>query len=205
MDPEKASLLFGEVPSWANPDDQDDWATLVAQRLGIPDDASSGEIMRLMLHETVATQIAEENPAEVWAAAKRMIGEGIEPEDVLDNLVMALTPSIQASVADERPFDPAGYAAALTRLPLPTSAEVEAAMVAIAWEHQPIPFDDLDRLTGERLGFAHEEEPFRSLLDRISDQTMDPDGPLVLLAGDQVVEPISLCAGIVLTAPSQRR
>jgi hypothetical protein len=199
MDPQKASLLFGDVPPWADLDDREDRATLLAERLAIPDDASSGQIVRLMLYETVATQIAEENPPEVWATARRLMVRGMESDQVLANLVIALEPSIHRSITDERPFDLAAYAAALGHLPLPTPAETETTMVAVTREQQPIPIDDLERLTGELLGFAHEEEPFWSLLDEVSDQIMDPDGPLVLLAGDLVVEPESLCSGIVLT------
>jgi len=199
VEPQKVSLLFGDVPVGFDPDDREDRAALLAERLGIPDDASSGALVRLMLYETVATQIAEEDPPEVWATARRLLGRGLEPDQVLANLVMTLAPSIHASMADEVLFDPVAYAAALERLPLPTPAEIEAAMLEVTREHQPIPIDDLERLTRERLGFAHEAEPFQSLLDQVSDQIMDPDGPLVILAGDQVVEPASLCAGIVLT------
>ncbi|HZT67241.1 MAG TPA: SEC-C metal-binding domain-containing protein [Acidimicrobiales bacterium] len=199
MDPVKVSVLFDELPGWADPDDREDRAALLADRLGIPEDASSGELFRLAVYETVATQIAEEDPPEVWATASRLLDAGLDRESVLGQLVMALLPRLSAAVGGQEPFDRDAYVDALTRLPLPSVEELEELLCSLVRRHQPVGFDDLEEMASAELGYALEEEPYRSLMDRVTEELTDPDGPLLLLCGDRVVDPNALCAGAVLT------
>ena len=178
------------------------------RRPGRPLGAPGGQIdtgpgavgaFRLAAYEVVANQIADGEPPFVWEAAQRLLARGLDRHDVLQNLVIALIPHFQAAVTDKEPFDEAAYASALDRLPLPAFEEVAGAIVAIARERQPIDADDLETLAMSSLGLPAAEEPFRTLLDKVMDGIVDPDGPLEYLAGNLVVEPASLCANAVLT------
>ncbi len=156
-------------------------------------------LFRLAMYEVIANQIAQGEPPAVWETARRLLATGLDRRRVLHNLVLTLNAEVQASLAGDRKFDVAGYVAALGRLPLPTAEEVEAAMVAIVRDRQPIPVDELESRAMAGLGMPSGTEPFQTLMDLVSDRAMDPAGPLALLAGDRVVHPESLLQGVALT------
>lgn len=197
MDADKVALLFGRVPASADPDDPDDRALLLSDQFRPRESLAGG--FRLALYETVASQIVDGDPPAVWETARRLLAMGEDRRRVLHELVLTLNGQIEATLRDKRAFDAAAYAAALDRLPLPTVREMEAAMVAIVRDRQPIAVDELESLAMGRLGLPVGEEPYESLLDWVGDHVFAPDGPLAMLAGDRVVEPESLCEGIVLT------
>jgi hypothetical protein len=107
VDAEKVALLFGDVPSWADPDDPEDRAALLTSDDDLLDDDSPPTVFRAMVYETIATQIADEDPPEVWATARRLTALGLDREAVLRNASLALIPAIQAALDKEEPFDPA--------------------------------------------------------------------------------------------------
>jgi SEC-C motif len=197
MDDAKIALVFGTVPEWADPDDEDDRAQLLADQI----DTGSGPVgaFRSAAYEVIANQIAGDDPPFVWETAQRLRAEGLDREDVLRNLVLALLPQLQAAVTDKVPFNRAAYAASLDRLPLPTFEDLAQALVGITRERQPIAIDDLESRTMSSFGLPVDEEPYRSLLDNVMDAIVDPDGLLEYLAGNLVVEPASLCGNAVLT------
>ncbi|MGH2651150.1 MAG: hypothetical protein ACRDHK_08080, partial [Actinomycetota bacterium] len=197
MDPAKVELLFGRVPAWADPDDPDDRSVLLREQ-GFGRDDAPGRV-RLATYEAIANQIAEGEPPEVWETARRLLQMGLDRRRVLHNLVLTINAEVQASLAGDRRFDVASYVAALGRLPLPTAEAVEAAMVAIVRDGQPVPVDDLESRVMAELGMQSGTEPFETLVDLVSDRAMDPSGPLALLAGERVVHPGSLLREIVLT------
>ncbi|HEY8202331.1 MAG TPA: SEC-C domain-containing protein, partial [Actinomycetota bacterium] len=196
MESEKVALLFGTVPSWADPDDPDDRSSLLSREFGTQE--GPGTTLRLALYETLANQIADDDPPAVWATAQRLLATGMDRHRVLQNLVMALNTHVLVAL-DGQAFDPPAYEKALDRLPLPDAADVLAAMVAVTRDRQPIGFEELEDLVSAQLGLPAGEEPYRTLLDRVIDHATSPRGPLALLAGDRVVDPESLSAGIVLT------
>ncbi|GEM_PF-209524 len=198
MDAAKVELLFGRVPTWADPDDPEDRGVLLAEQ-GLGNDADGLGRFRRAMYEVIANQIADQEPPAVWATAQRLLGMGLDRRRVLHSLALTFEAQVQASLGEDRAFDVAAYMAALARLPLPTAEEVEEAMVAIVRDRQPIDVEELESLAMDRLGLTRGQEPFETLLDTVSDRAMDPEGPLALLAGDRVVEPRSLFAGIVLT------
>ncbi|MBW8764840.1 MAG: hypothetical protein JF630_00965, partial [Geodermatophilales bacterium] len=83
-------------------------------------------------------------------------------------------------------------------MPLPSGARVEAAIIEVVRERQPITADEVDRLVAERLGLAVDDPLTETLLDRVSDHLLD-DGPAALLAGDLMVHVPSLVENVVLT------
>lgn len=193
----KLALLFEEVPAGVDPDDADDRLVLFAEQLGL-DDSTSGSV-RAAMYEAVAAQVVHEKPPQVWATAQRLLAMGLERPTVLANLVMAFESHALAALRDHQAVDLGAYVESLDRLPLPPVGEVEAVMVGLTREHQPIDVNELEALALAKLGLRPGEEPDQLLLDQVSDYLMDPDGPLALLVGDRVVEPASLTAGIVLT------
>jgi hypothetical protein len=197
VDDAKAALLFDTVPDWADPDDPDDRATLLAEEFA--DDGHLARALRAGLFEVVANQIADDDPPAVWATAERLLAMGIDRRQVLRNLVLVVMGQVQAILGTKKTFDLEAYRAALDRLPLPTFEELASVMVQIARERQPIDIEVLESLTMARLGHPVEGEPYESLLDAATDRIIGDAGPLEVLAGDLVVEPVSLCANVVLT------
>lgn len=195
MDREKAALLFGVVPSWADPDDPRDRVKLFSAERG--DDERFHPLQGAVL-ETLARQIDKEEPPETWQTARRLLGMGLDRRRVLADLALALTAPVREALQGG-PFDSDAFAEALGRLPLPEPAEVEGTMRALVEDWQPIPIDTLEARVGEHLGIAVDEEPARTLVDDVFDRLIVDEGPLALLPDDRVVEPVSLCGAIVLT------
>src|SRR4051794_28122881 len=118
--------------------------------------------------------------------------------DVHRQLRLALSAQVLAAVGDDAEFDRQSYVAALGRLPLPSGPRVEAAIIEVVRERQPITADEVDRLVAERLGLAVDDPLTETLLDRVSDHLLD-DGPAALLAGDLMVHVPSLVENVMLT------
>jgi tetratricopeptide (TPR) repeat protein len=200
VDPDKIAFLFGTLPEWADPDDREDRAALVAEELGIDlEEADPEELFHQIVAETLATQVAEDDPPEVWAAARRLGARGLDRRQVARQLKMTLATQLQRTLTEEKPFDEGTYVAALERLPLPRIDELWGAMLGLARERPGIEVDDLEQAVAERFGFDREQEPYASLVERVSDLLVEPDGPLTCLHDDKVVAPVSLCGTVVLT------
>ncbi|HSH61894.1 MAG TPA: hypothetical protein VK988_20045 [Acidimicrobiales bacterium] len=202
MDADKVDLLFDTLPDWADADDPDDRAALLAEELGLGQDDDETEDgrarLRLAFREIIANQIADEDPPEVWATAQRLMAGGRDRATVLAQLELALGRVMKAVMQEERPFEASDYAAALDRLPLPSAAETADALIEITRERQPIEADELDRLAAERLELDPGDEVEEELIDRVSDRLVEV-GVLEYLAGDLMVHVASLTEGIVLT------
>lgn len=196
MDPAKIKLLFDRVPTWADPNDPEDRSELLSDEFGNDLEGPGGS--RLAMYETIANQIADDDPPEVWKTAQQLLGAGLDRGRVLQNLALALTSCVQSMLAEERPFRADAYRVVLERLPLPTESDLEEAMVTIARKHQPIAIEELESLAMARLGLPR-EEPFETFMHSVSDRVIGADGSLAILPGDVVVEPRSLLTGVVLT------
>jgi hypothetical protein len=194
MDEAKVRFLFGDLPVGVDPDDPDERAAFFAEA-----DGAELSPARLAMREVVANQIAGEDPPQVWATAQRLWALGIDRRDVLAQLVMVFAVTTQEMLVADRSFDPAGYATALDRLPLPTAEELEAALVQVVRDHQGIGAEKADRLALERLGRSADEELAGVLLDRVGEALTEDGGPLAWLAGDRTVHVADLTAGVVLT------
>ncbi|MGH2580049.1 MAG: YecA family protein [Actinomycetota bacterium] len=197
MDPAKVEFLFGRVPTWADLDDPDDRSALLREQ-GFRREDAVGRF-GLAMYEAIADQITSGEPPEVWQTARRLLEMGLDRRRVLHHLALTINAEIQSALASDRRFDLESYVAALGRLPLPTGAEIEDAMVSIVRDGQPVSVEELESRVMAELDMPRETEPFETLMDFVSDRAMDPDGPLALLAGDLVVHPESLLREIVLT------
>jgi hypothetical protein len=197
VEPAKVAFLFEEVPDGTDPDDPDDRTELLAEQF---DDPGVAGAFRTLVYEVLANQIASDDPPVVWETAQRLLDAGIDRTEALRGLVLVLTGQLHAALEEGQGFDPDAYAAALAHLPLPPTPAVAAAMVEVVSERQPLSIDEAEAAAMARLGLPADSEPFRTLLDRVSDRViMGGEGDLELLAGDRVVHRPTLCAGLVLT------
>ncbi|MGI9023698.1 MAG: YecA family protein [Acidimicrobiales bacterium] len=194
MDPERAAFLFGAIPDGFDADDPDDRAELLS---------SQGEGLSpasLTAREILGNQIADDDPPEVWATARRLLALGIDRVRVMSELGLALGKAIRLSLeSDDRSFDMDEYVGLLGNLPLPQASEIETAVVEVVRDHQAISFQERDRLVVESLGRSDDDEVARILVDRVTDTLVDDDGPLALLPGDRTVHVGDLTAGLVAT------
>jgi tetratricopeptide (TPR) repeat protein len=198
MDDAKIRFLFGHLPEDGDPDDPDDRALLLARSFGVEEPGGPLTSFRLAVAETLAAQIAEERPPEVWSTAQRLLALGQDRERVMRQLALALLPEMRRATFDGESFEERRYLDALSRLPLPSGEEIERALVEGARRRPGIDVDDLERQVADELGFDLEEEPYEGLMDQVSDAVFDR-GSLVLLSEDRVVDPLALCADAVLT------
>lgn len=192
MDPAKVEFLFDRVPEGFDVDDPDDRAELLAIA---GDDRAT--LARSALRAIVAEQVAGDDPPEVWATAQRLLGLGLSSEAVMRQLCVALAHAVRTGMdAGDRAFDATAYEAALESLPLPTMDDVEAAAVAAVGPGSTL--EDLRSAVLTGLG-RHPDDPLApELVDHALDALMD-EGPIALLAGDQVVDVMALTESIVLT------
>lgn len=151
-----------------------------------------------MVDELLTRQVTEDDPPEVWRTARRLLDAGLDPLDVHRQLRLTLSASMLSAVGEGAELDQDGYVSALGRLPLPSGAQVETAIVEVVRERQPIGADEVDRLAAERLGLVADDPVTEALLDRVQDHLLD-DGPLAMLPPDLLVHVPSLVEGIVLT------
>ena len=197
IDPAKAEFLFDRVSDDVDLDDPDQRADLVALDGDGPLSAA-----RSAMRAIVAEQIINDEPPSVWATAQRLWALGMDRGQVMAELAMAFNHAAQAALANGAPdagLATDAYEAALESLPLPTVAEIEEAVLAVVADGTPMAADDLDSGVLARLGRAATDPLAELMVDRVLDRLMGDDGPIALLAGDQVVDVGALTAAIVLT------
>src|SRR5579875_3747634 len=193
MDPDRLELLFGTAEPGIDPTDPDERAPLLAERF-------PGEPLARAITEVVAGQIVSNDPPEVWDAARRLLDAGFEAVRVMSQLRMALLSYMQSKWGgDASSPDPPRYEDLLAGLPLPESHEVEAALRGEAQASPGISVDELRARAALRLGRDPGDRLVTALVDMVADHLTDPDGPLMLLAGDRVADAEALAAGVVLT------
>jgi len=197
VEPAKVAFLFDNVPDWLDPDDPDDRADLLADQI---DDPGLTGTLRALVYEVLANQIASGDPPVAWETAMRLLDAGMDRAEALRGLALVLTGQLHAAMQEGHHFDPDAYAAALAHLPLPPASAVTDAMVEVVVEHQALTIDEVEIAAMARLGLPTHIEPFRTLVDRVSDRViMEGERDLELLAGDRVVHRPTLCTGLVLT------
>jgi Plasmid pRiA4b ORF-3-like protein/Domain of unknown function (DUF1841) len=80
--------------------------------------------LHIAIHEVVATQLWEDDPAEAWRAAKRLRDAGVERHDVLHqlgSLGSVVTAQLHGGLTNRQAVDPAAYRQALDALRPPSS------------------------------------------------------------------------------------
>ncbi len=83
------------------------------------------ETVRASIGEMLAHQIADDDPAEVWETARRLLDAGLDQATVHRQLRLALTAFLRTGADATVHLDQEGYLAALARLPLPSGEEIE--------------------------------------------------------------------------------
>ncbi|TVT25515.1 hypothetical protein LWP59_00715 [Amycolatopsis acidiphila] len=102
-DPEQRRLLvIGE-----HPDFQDSLAE---------DDLDEEAFLQVAAHTTVVDQLWDDEPAEVWQAAQRLLQRGLERTEVLDELARVLEERLEMGEGDSLEFDVDDYCRALDEL-----------------------------------------------------------------------------------------
>ena len=195
MDQAKVAFLFGEPPYWANPDSPEDRRELLTSMF---EGGEQTQHDRLALYETVANQVADDDPPEVWQTAQRLLGLGFDRHRVMRDLVMATVPELLAATTASRPYDGAAHKAALAALPLPGIEEVMAAMISVVRAQQPLAKDEVLAETAAVLGVPAGQEPHCTLIKDVFDQAVE-DEDLEFATTELVVEPSSFCARSVFT------
>jgi hypothetical protein len=196
MDSEKVAFLFGDLPTWADPDDADERGELLSHSV---DPDQPGAAIQIALRQAIANQIADDDPPEVWRTARRLLAAGHDRHDVMRQLTLSFTPTLMAALTDNKPFESGDYLAALERLPLPSAEQMEQALDEIVRARRAVPTDELDQLLGDRLGISVDDPVVELLLDRVEQYVISADGPLELLADGSVVHVEVLTDGLVLT------
>jgi uncharacterized protein DUF1841 len=111
---------------WLDPADADERALLI--RAGHPElDLESETVfldgeeinprLHLTIHEIVATQLANDDPPEVWETAQRLRELGYGHHEVLHMLMRAMTGEIWQALQGHRGYDLEAHRAALAALP----------------------------------------------------------------------------------------
>src|SRR2546425_5849175 len=194
MDEEKALFLFGEFPAGMAVDDPDERPVCS----GGADPYEEGPAWAA-LQSVIANQIADDTPAEVWQAARDLVGRGLDRAEVLEQLTHTLAFFTRRILAEETGFDEAAYVAALRRLPFPDPGDAATAAREAVLACQGI---DADRLVDVVLaGLAREPDDVvtEQLVGHLLDDLIDDGGSLALLAGDRMVHVGDLTAGTVMT------
>ena len=106
-DPDDRSLLIAA----AHPELDTELETVVI------DGREMNPRLHLTIHEIIATQLADDDPPEVWATAQRLRRLGYGRHEILHMLGAAMTPQLWAALHDQRAYDLDEHRAALAALP----------------------------------------------------------------------------------------
>ena len=186
------AFLFGAVPDDVDVADPDERAAL----LTVDGDLSPVQVAARLV---VANQVLDDDPPEAWMNAARLLAAGLDRHDVLRQIVLTLTPQLLRGLNDQQPFDRVAYAAALGRLPLPDVDQLRTAIVDYAAQEPGTSFLEIGAKAAAQLG-AHGDDPgVEALTDRLLDELVANDGPLLLLADDVVVHVATVTRTLVLT------
>jgi tetratricopeptide (TPR) repeat protein len=193
MDEAKIHFLFGDAPlGGLDPDVAADREKL----LGAGTDMGQEE---RELRLTVATQIAIGTPPEVWAAAQRLLAQGLERDEAMEHLLFALRHAARTAALEETEIDGEAYAGSLAWLPLP---DLEATAKALVDAVRAVPgaaTAEAIRLAMADLKRVPEDILATEVVSGVGEQLVDGDGPLAWLSDDRLVHVGDLVAGSILT------
>jgi len=190
VDDAQLGFLFGTVPDEGAYDDEDGRIALL--RADRPDASWPPPSIRVV----IANQVLDGDPPETWATAARLLAGGLDRHAVMDQLVGAMLPSVEAALRGETP-DPDSYPAALGRLPAPDIAVLTTAYLEVVQEQRAVPVDRLLELLATRLGLDVVD---RAWIEGVEHTLMlAPGSPITMAQPDLVVNVSALADGIVLT------
>lgn len=235
MDAAKARFLFGVDEPGFDPMDEDELSAFYAGALagdgddddrwldeGSPDegwpgewsdDDGDGEPLAVALRTIVATQVRDDDPPEVWATAQRLLAGGLDRDQALDQLSLAMglvvSRALGALAPDggegATPGPPLGVAESMARylvllgeLPVVDPDELAEVARAHVAAHQGLDLTDLRQVLRAASGTADDE-----LADALAGAALagfeGVHSELVALRPGPVVHLPSLTAGVVLT------
>lgn len=169
-------LVFGGVVDISEWEAAADRLPLVERRFGPASEAES-----LMVLAAVE-QILSDEPPQVWETVERLLAEGLDTDDVMDQLVMVFAQTVQES-RHGGSFDHDCYRARLARLPLPDPAVIEQALLHATAAAVVVETDALVAQVAELLGSSGDDPLVVRLVEHIEEQLADEGGPLVRLPG----------------------
>lgn len=198
MDAQRLAFVFGPGFDPARWDDLLDPTDLDERSVFYEDHLDGvGEGFQRAGREVVANQILDDQPPDTWATAQRLLADGFDREQVLDQLSFVAVHTLQRAIEGEA-ADPEVYAALLAGLPLPDVADVEDAMVELVASESGIGLDELNRRTLAALGSGEDDDLADGLCHRVVDALL-MQGTFTLFHPDRAVHPATLAAGVVLT------
>lgn len=192
VDDAQLRFLFGTVPDEGTYDDEDGRAALLHADRPDPDEGWPPPSIRVV----IANQVLDGDPPETWATAVRLLGLGLDRHSVMDQLVGAMLPHIEAALGGAE-LDTATYPAALGRLPAPEQAVLRAAYLDVVREQVAVSFDRLMELVAVPLGVETADLAWFHSVE--NDLLLDPTSPITTAQPDVAVHVPALVDGIVLT------
>ena len=203
-DPERLVFVFGSgvradvFDDLEDPDDLDERNSLYEELFAAEPFGDDLTAAQRTVRQVIANQIFDDQPPEVWVAAQRLLASGLEREEAMAQLGMVFVATMRDLLADERPFDPVAYAAALDRLPVPESPVVEQALLRLAGAEPGIALDGWRAGVADVLGLDLDDLVVGAMIDSVIDDLLERVR-VRLLYPDQVIEPLGLADGLVLT------
>ena len=147
----------------------------------------------------VASQVAQEEPPEVWATARRLLGLGLPRDEVLYQLTFACEHAEQKAANEEAEVDGDAYVASLGWLPLPEENAAAEALIDIVRVVPGVATEEALRGAHHQLRRDPGDELALDFIAEVGEELTDGDGPLAWLSDDRLVHVGDLVAGSVLT------
>jgi hypothetical protein len=117
--PAVGTRIGDEEFPFLDPSDPDDRGMLIEgehpeyhDALAAPESDPVGEVsprLHITVHEIVANQLWDDDPPEVWQAAKRLSATGMDRHDVLHAIGEVLVEHLHGALTGSGPSDPARY------------------------------------------------------------------------------------------------
>ena len=204
MDARKIVFLFGELPPDLDPDDQEVRHRLVRERVfadrPVVDDGSPASALIVLQHQSIADQIAADDPPEVWQTAVRLLDAGLTPSFVMANLFLAANSTFVNRLRSGGAVDHVEYRRQLERLPLPPLREVIGVLLPLLRERRAVSSEELVTAVLARFSASEGDgEYLEHWVDEAVDAVLDHDPSFMMLPPDLVVHVPTILDGAVLT------
>jgi hypothetical protein len=176
-------------------DDESDRMELVDRYLGLPPGVEQRR-QRMAVRTIVVSQALHDDPPETWRTVERLRDLGLDRDQVLSQLTMALTEQLAASLRSGEAFDREAFVALLADLPLPGRDAVAQALIDVARAHPGIGADEhCERALA--IVSPSGSPLVESMVDKVLDRMVF--GPLHWLPGDLTVHVPDLVDGRTFT------
>ena len=204
MDARKIAFLFGELPPDLDPDDQEVRHRLVRERVfadrPVVDDGSPASALIVLQHQSIADQIAADDPPEVWQTAIRLLDAGLTPSFVMANLFLAANSTFVNRLRSGGAVDHVEYRRQLERLPLPPLREVMGVLLSLLGDRRAVSSEELVTAVLARFSASEgDSEYLEHWVDEAVDAVLDHDPSFMMIPPDLVVHVPTILDGAVLT------